>query len=55
MELAGWVTVAAVTVVGGFTVVGHVCDQVPPLSQKAIAAIRALRALRDEVKRIDRK
>lgn len=50
MELAGWVTVGTATVVGGFTVVGHLFDQVPALSQKLITAIRSVRAVRDEVR-----
>jgi hypothetical protein len=50
MELAGWVTVGTATVVGSFTVVGHLFDQVPALSQKMITAIRSVRAVRDEMK-----
>jgi hypothetical protein len=50
MELAGWVTVGTATVVGGFTVVGHLLDQVPALSQKMITVIRSIRAVRDEMK-----
>ncbi|MCZ0979443.1 hypothetical protein O1L60_11060 [Streptomyces diastatochromogenes] len=49
MELAGWVTVGTAAVVGGFTVVGHLFDQVPALAQKMITAIRSVRAVRDEV------
>ncbi|GHJ40738.1 hypothetical protein [Streptomyces sp. TS71-3] len=54
MELAGWVTVGTAAIVGCFTVVGHLFDQVPTLSQKVITAIRSVRAVRDEVK-ADRK
>lgn len=50
MELAGWVTVGTATVVGCFTVMGHLFDQVPALSQKMITAIRSIRAVRDEMK-----
>lgn len=50
MELAGWVTVGTAAVVGGFTVVGHLFDQVPGLTQKLITAIRSVRAVRDEVR-----
>ncbi|MGW1120485.1 hypothetical protein ACWD5B_25755 [Streptomyces tanashiensis] len=50
MELAGWVTVGAAAVVGGFTVVGHLVDQVSALSPKVITVIRSVRAVRDEVK-----
>ncbi|MEU9476911.1 hypothetical protein [Streptomyces sp. NPDC048191] len=54
MELAGWVTVGTAAVVGGFTVVGHLFDQVPALSQKMITAIRSVRDVREEL-RADRK
>ncbi|MFF9348382.1 hypothetical protein [Streptomyces sp. NPDC014734] len=50
MELTGWVTVGTAAVVGGFTVLGHLFDQVPALAQKMITAIRSVRAVRDEVK-----
>ncbi|MEU6680251.1 hypothetical protein [Streptomyces sp. NPDC046925] len=50
MELAGWVTVGTAVVVGAFTVVGHLFDQVPALAQKLIIAIRSVRAVRDEVR-----
>lgn len=50
MELAGWVTVGTAAIVGGFTLVGHLFDQVPTLAQKMITAIRSIRAVCDEVK-----
>ncbi|MFJ3441439.1 hypothetical protein ACIPM2_09735 [Streptomyces sp. NPDC086081] len=50
MELAGWVTVGTAAVVGGFTVLGHLFDQVPSLTQKMITAIRSVRAVRDELR-----
>ncbi|MFJ5079489.1 hypothetical protein ACIP8Z_33470 [Streptomyces sp. NPDC088553] len=50
MELAGWVTVGTAAVVGGFTVVGHLFDQVPALAQKMITAIQSVRAVLEEVK-----
>ncbi|MEU7057407.1 hypothetical protein [Streptomyces sp. NPDC046197] len=52
MEAAGWVTAALAGIAGGISVLGYVFDQVPPLSRKAIEAVRSLRALREEVKRI---
>ncbi|CQR60946.1 hypothetical protein ACFY4K_30950 [Streptomyces leeuwenhoekii] len=54
MELAGWVTLGTAAVAGGFTVLGHLFDQVPVLAEKMITAIRSVRAVRDEVKRSDR-
>lgn len=50
MEMAGWVTVGTAAVVGGFTVVGHLFDQVPALSQKMITAIRSVRDVREELR-----
>ncbi|MEU1279147.1 hypothetical protein [Streptomyces sp. NPDC005805] len=54
MEIAGWAAVALGAVMGGVTVVGHLCDQVPALSQKMITAIRSVRAVREEIKQVDR-
>ncbi|MFF3116181.1 hypothetical protein ACFVSN_44215 [Kitasatospora sp. NPDC057904] len=51
METAGWVTTIVAGIAGGITVLGYLFDQVPPLSQKLVKAIRSLRALRDELRR----
>lgn len=51
MEAAGWVAAAVAGVAGCVSFLGYVFDQVPALSQKAIRAVRSLRALRNELKR----
>ncbi|MFJ3789593.1 hypothetical protein [Kitasatospora sp. NPDC090091] len=38
-------------IAGGITVLGYLFDQVPPLSQKLVKAVRSVRALRDELRR----
>ncbi|GAA3036867.1 hypothetical protein GCM10020229_55340 [Kitasatospora albolonga] len=51
METAGWVTTIVAGIAGSITVLGYLFDQVPPLSQKLVKAIRSVRALRDELRR----
>lgn len=42
-------------VVAGFSLVGRLFDEVPALAQKMVTAIRACRAVCDELKAKDRK
>lgn len=51
MEVAGWAAVAVGSIAGGVTVLGYLADQVPGLSNKTIKAVRAIRAVRDELQR----
>ncbi|WP_369229685.1 hypothetical protein AB5J56_02915 [Streptomyces sp. R21] len=48
MEAAEWVTAALAGIAGVVSLLGYLFDQVPPLSRKAITAVRAVR---EEVKR----
>ncbi|GGS16714.1 hypothetical protein AB0E75_20345 [Streptomyces griseoviridis] len=54
MEVAGWAAVAVGSIAGGVTVLGYLADQVPGLSAKMIKAVRAIRAVKDEVRRSKR-
>ncbi|MBQ0887379.1 hypothetical protein KBZ94_20960 [Streptomyces sp. RM72] len=50
MELSGWVAAGVMGVVVGSTLVGRIFDQIPTLTQKMITAIRAVRAVREELR-----
>ncbi|WP_438470772.1 hypothetical protein [Streptomyces asiaticus] len=50
MQLPGWASVLVLFFVGLIFVLAFVLDQIPPLSRKAIRAIKAVRAVRDELK-----
>lgn len=48
--MAGWMVLGTMAVVLGSRFLGNLIDQVPKLSKKVIAAIRAVRDVRDEIR-----
>lgn len=50
MATMGWATFAVLVIGGAASVLRYLFEQVPPLSAKAVEAVRALRTLRQEVR-----
>lgn len=51
MPTAGWAAAAVLLLGGIFLVTEYVLDRIPTLADRAVAAVRALRRLRDEINR----
>ncbi|WP_225846652.1 hypothetical protein [Streptomyces sp. HPF1205] len=51
METVGWAGAVVLALGGAVWILGYLFDQIPPLCEKAITAIRAVRALREEYAR----
>lgn len=51
METVGWAGAVVLALGGAVWILGYLFDQIPPLCDKAINAIRAVRALREEYAR----
>ncbi|MEV0115556.1 hypothetical protein AB0H77_20310 [Streptomyces sp. NPDC050844] len=51
MATVGWAAAVVIFIGGLFFVVEYVLDRIPSFTDRAVAAVRALRRLRDEITR----
>lgn len=51
METVGWAGAIVLALGGAVWILGYIFEQVPPLCEKAIEALKAMRAVRDEYER----